>query len=324
MHILVIANHWSKVDKETYAGAFVDRQIASLRQAGVQISTFDLGTSYSPITLLKRWVELRRTLAREDINLVHARYGTLVAIFSVLSGLPTVITYVGSDMLPGAGISLSRTYVGIALSNIAAQFARKIICVSEEIRQALWWQKKHAVVIPDGIDINIFTPGDRIEARQSLGWDPEHSIVMINAARDPVNKGLRFAQEAIEIIRRDVVDAELKVIQGIEPKKMYLCYRAADVLLLASRQEGSPNVVKEALACNLPVVSTPVGDVPERLAGVQPSAIVPRNSGAMAEALTKILKKRERSNGRQFILELSMEKTAQRIIAVYRSALEVA
>jgi teichuronic acid biosynthesis glycosyltransferase TuaC len=104
---------------------------------------------------------------------------------------------------------------------------------------------------------------------------------------------------------------------------MPLYYRAADVLLCTSKVEGSPNVVKEALACNLPVVSVPVGDVTERLAGVYPSAIVPRAPKHISEALTKILSERKRSNGREQVRHLSLEHVAQKILQVYRSALNL-
>jgi len=98
-------------------------------------------------------------------------------------------------------------------------------------------------------------------------------------------------------------------------------YRAADVLLCASKQEGSPNVVKEALASNLPVVSVPVGDVSERLEGVVPSAIVPRDPIAIAGALEIILMIGKRSNGRNHVANLALDNIAQRVLAGYRQAL---
>lgn len=319
MRILVVSNHWGRSDTKTFAGHFVDRQINSLREIGCQISTFDVGINHSPRVLIQKLRQLQKQSL--NVDLVHARYGTIVAILSVFSGKPTIITFAGSDILPGASISKFRTYAGIFLSNFASCFSSAIICVSDEMRQALWWKKDSALVIPDGVDLSIFTPGDQMEARQKLGWIGDHPIAIINAARDPENKGLPLAFEAIEFVKTAIPNVELKIIQGIHPDEMPLCYRAADVLICASRQEGSPNVIKEALACNLPVVSTPVGDAKIRLQGVFPSEVVPRDKQLMGIALINILKLRKRSNGREHVLELGLENIARQVHEVYSMVL---
>jgi teichuronic acid biosynthesis glycosyltransferase TuaC len=113
----------------------------------------------------------------------------------------------------------------------------------------------------------------------------------------------------------------LHVISNVEPIRMPLYYQAADVLLCASLSEGSPNVVKEALACDLPVVSTPVGDVPERLTGVSPSYIVSRDPRKFGEAVVNILQTRQRSNGRERIMHLGLDQVAIQILTVYQSVL---
>lgn len=315
MRILAVSNHWGVKDNKTYAGYFVDRQIKSLRKIGYEVDCFDVGINHSPWLVFRRLLALREQARSVDI--VHARYGTLVAFLSVLSGKPTIITFAGSDLLPGASISKLRTYVGIFLSNFASLFASAIICVSEELKQALWWKKSVAMVIPNGVDLSVFTPGDQMDARRQLGWEGSHPIIIINAARDPENKGLPLAVEAMKFVKIELPEAELIVIQGIKPDDMYLCYRAADVLISPSRQEGSANVIKEAMACNLPVVSSPVGDARERLSGVHPSFVVPRDSSLMSKALIEILTKPERSNGREKVLELGLENIAQLVSDVY-------
>ena len=95
----------------------------------------------------------------------------------------------------------------------------------------------------------------------------------------------------------------------------------ADSLLVTSDSEGSPNIVKEALSCNLPVVTVDVGDVRERLANVEPSRIVERDPHQIGRAVGEILMKRYRSNGRETIQEVTQERVATRILAVYGDAL---
>jgi glycosyltransferase involved in cell wall biosynthesis len=179
-----------------------------------------------------------------------------------------------------------------------------------------------AVVVPGGVDLDLFSPGSREEARRDLGWDPESPVVLFNVgANDRTKKGLDLAEAAMRITRSHLPTAELFVVSKVKPNLMPVYYRAADALLLASRYEGSPNVVKEALACNLPVVSTPVGDVPERLDGVYPSVVVPFDPDEMGKALAKILTDRSRSNGRSHVLKISNERVAERIVSVYQRVL---
>ncbi len=324
LHVLVVSNHWKVKDNKTFAAVWVDRQVTALRNLGVEVSTYDIGTSHAPRHLWEQWRGLRAEVKRLKPDLVHARYGTITAMLSVWSGAPSLITYAGSDLLPGAGVSWSRTWFAIVLSNIAALKARALICVSEQLRQALWWRGGDATVIPDGVDLKRFVVVDRNEARQRLGWPLDRPVVVIDAARDPINKGLEIAQAAILRVQQVIPEAELRVFSGVKPDEMPLHYCAADALLLASRQEGSPNVVKEALACNCPVVATEVGDTRERLAKVSPSFLVNRDAESIADALVKILKARVRCNGREHVLDLGIEQVAQKVVDVYRKVKEAA
>lgn len=319
--VLVISNHFEAKRSSPYAGIFVDRQIASLRQAGVRVSTFDIGSSHSPIHIFCKWLELRRYVRQVAPDLVHGQYGTIVGLLTSFAGRPAVISFCGGDLQAGHTAHILRVYTGIFLSNLAVLRARKLICKSERLREAMWWRRNEAVVIPNGVDLDIFSPGSREVARQQLAWDPESQIVLFIAGRDPGVKGLGLAQESMKVVRTRLPKAKLCVISDEQPDVMPMYYRAADVLLSASKAEGSSNAIKEALACNLPVVSTPVGDVPERLAGVYPSSIVPPDANQMADAVTKILTTKQRCNGREHVMHLGLEQVAQRVIAVYRSVL---
>jgi asparagine synthase (glutamine-hydrolysing) len=322
-HVLMVSNHWEDKKNWPSAGVFVDRQIDSLIRAGVKISTFDIGTSHSPIQILRKWLELRKLVRRLNPDLVHGHYGTIVGFLSAFVGRPAVISYCGNDLQPGASVSRCRLYLGFLLSNLAALRARALICKSGELRRALWWRRDRAVVIPNGVDLDLFSPGPQETARKQLNWELCPPIVILNVRNDPKNKGLDLATAAMKIVLSRIPEAQLRIIENVEPDLMPLYYRAADALLCVSRAEGSPNVVKEALACNLPVVSAPVGDVPERLAGVHPSAVVPRDPKALAYALVQVLLKRERSNGREHIADLGLQEVARRVLHVYQSCLKV-
>lgn len=321
LHVMMVTNYAEAKKHSPWFGIFVDRQVASLKQAGVRINTFDIGTSHAPLHILSKWLELRRAVRKVAPDLVHGQYGTIVGIVAAFAGKPAVISYCGNDLLRGSSVSLLRQLSGILLSHLAALRADGLICKSEQLRQALWWRKSRAVVIPNGIDFNLFVPGPQREAREKLGWNLESPIAIVNAGDDTKRKGIDLAQAAMKLVRARIPNAELIVISNVDPGRMPLFYQAADVALCCSVAEGSPNMVKEALACNLPVVSTPVGDVPERLAGVFPSCIVSRNPKELGEAIVNIMRTRQRSNGREKVLHLSLEQAANLILSIYRSVL---
>lgn len=322
LRVLQVSNHWEMKNKFVFSGIFVDRQIDSLKKAGIEISTFDIGTSHSPFIVVKKWLELRRKVKQVNPDIIHAQYGSIVGLLSVLSGRPTVVSYCGHDLLTGSSVSALRMYLGFLLSNLAALGAVGLICKSEQLRQALWWRRNQAVVIPNGVDLDLFSAGCQEQAREELGWKSQQRVVIINIGSNPIRKGLDLAKEAIKITQLHVPEAELFEISNVDPHQMVLYYRAADALVCTSKHEGSPNVVKEALACNLPVVSIPVGDVPLRLDGVEPSAIVESNPLAIGEALSKFLLNRKRSNGREYVSAISLDKIAHQVIEVYDSVLE--
>ena len=101
LHVLVVSNHAEVRSELPFSGIYAERQVLSLRKAGIRISTFDIGASHSAIHLLRKWRQLRRTVRSLKPQVVHARYGTVVAALTVLSGNPTVITFCGSDLNAG-------------------------------------------------------------------------------------------------------------------------------------------------------------------------------------------------------------------------------
>lgn len=156
------------------------------------------------------------------------------------------------------------------------------------------------------------------EARQQLGWDPEAKIVLFNAGLDPRMKRRWLAEESFHLMRQHCPGATLVILEGdTDPDDMPRVLNAADCLLLTSRHEGSPNVVKEALACELPIVSVDVGDVAARVTGVDGCRIVPPIAADLASALLDTLERGRRSNGRERALQVSEPVIAGELAKVY-------
>jgi teichuronic acid biosynthesis glycosyltransferase TuaC len=297
---------------------YVARQVAALEAAGVTCQAFTVASRSSPRIVVREWGRLRREIQAFQPHIVHAHYGTMTAFLAILStALPVIVTYQGSDLNPNRGRGRLREVVGNLLSQIAALRAARIICVSKQLKDKLWWRRDRVSVIPTGVDMTLFYPRDRHAARRELGWEKDERIVLFNA-NDPICKRLDLARAAVQFAESLCGRIQFVVLDGnVSPGLIPLMMNAADCLLLTSDWEGSPNVVKEALACNLPVVSVDVGDVREQLERVRPSVIVPRDSSEIGRALSEILKQGERSNGCESGNALSNETVSQRIVSLY-------
>ena len=160
---------------------FVRRQIEQISDFGLVVRPFYLGTRTHPIRILKEALRFRDEIRSFDPDVVHAHYGTVTALFAVVfSRKPVTITFRGSDLLPSSEFSWLRDLTSRLMSQIAALFAKEIICVSEEIRDSLWWRKNDAEIILTGVDLKVFYPIDRQKAREELGWARGDKIILFN------------------------------------------------------------------------------------------------------------------------------------------------
>jgi glycosyltransferase involved in cell wall biosynthesis len=303
---------------------FAKRQIEYLARYGVINKTFLLTSRSSLLKLHKEFKRLRREIRSFQPDIVHAHFGTVTAFISVMaSDVPVIITFRGSDLNRSGGVNFLKWISGHLLSQISALKAGRIICVSEELKKILWWKKGDAVVLPTGVDTSLFVPEDRNKARLKLGWEPDERIVLFNAGNNSVNKRLDLAESSVRLAGAIIGKISLKILDGnTDPDEVPIYMNAADCLLLTSDKEGSPTVIQEALACNLPVISVPAGDVKERLSGVVPSIMVEREPHEISKALVEILNAPQRSNGREFIDTLSLENITIEIVKIYNTVLE--
>lgn len=305
-------------------GVFIMRQIDALRAAGVEIDVLKLSSQSNPLNHLRALRELRRMMREKDYDLIHGHFSHSLFGARLQFRVPIVATFRGSGTYGIIGPDGGYTFKGRILqlmSQLVALAVDQVIVVSEDMGQRLW--RRSYTVIPSGLDLDRFSPMPREEARRRLRWPPDRPIVIFAALRiSAPRKRYALAESAIRLASEELgSDIELRAATDITPQEMPLYMNAADALLLTSIYEGSPNVVKEALACNLPVVSTRVGDVPERLAEVSPSAVCDDTSSALAAALVPILRHPARSNGRESVESLAEPLLAQRVLQVYREAL---
>jgi teichuronic acid biosynthesis glycosyltransferase TuaC len=328
LRVLAVTNLFPTPYSPT-AGTFIERQIHGLSQIGVSVDVMLLDRIQNGRRVyfgLERMVRARVLAFKPD--LVHVMYGGTMAekVTRVITDRPVVVSFCGTDLLgePLVGWlqQLSAGY-NVWASHLAARRADGIIVKSKNLKDALprGVEESKVRIIPNGVDIERFTPMAKSAARQELGWDQEAAVVLFVTVRGHPRKRLDLAAEAVSKIGPCGRRVELRIMQGVPHDEVPLWLNASDALILTSVHEGSVNVVKEAMACNLPIVSVDVGDVRERLNGVRLCAIVDADAHALSRALTQILLDGNRSNGREHVRSLSLTSVASRLREFYLQVL---
>lgn len=322
MRILFVAPGAEITDPNGSHMPFVRREADALRALGheVEIHGFD---NRNYLKFIGECRQLRAAVKKFQPDVVHAQFGKFAALSAALSGRPLIVTFRGTDINHNAKYSRLRSILGRGASQLAACFARGIVCVSREIEQKVLARRWcPTIVTPTGVDLNTFKP--IADARAKLGYSPGERIVLFNAGKNPEVKDPALARAALDFAAAHIGGIRFVSLDGtVRPEDVPLFMNAADALILTSRTEGSPTVVQEAMACNLPVVSVDVGDVRERLAGVARCQVVPgRDPAALGTALARVLAERKRSDGRVHAAALDSAAVAKRLVDFYAAALE--
>lgn len=320
--VLVVACTARTVERPHY-GIFTRRQVESVRRLGIGCDLVAIAGYRTPFAYLAAAAKLVQLSlsSRDRYALVHAHGGETAIVASAYRGAPLLVSYQGSDLLGAPGLDDQiplRRRLRSELIRQHARLARAIIIKSAPMQRALPPSTHARIrVIPNGVNRERFKPAAREAARARLGWDQDERIVLF--ASDPTRASKRpsLARAACEQAARHLGPVRLHVAHGQRPELMPELMNASDCLLHPSASEGSPNVVKEALACNLPVVATPVGDIPELLAGVEDCYVCAPAVDELARALTRCLDPPRRSNGRECSIALDERLIAARVVSVY-------
>jgi glycosyltransferase involved in cell wall biosynthesis len=325
MRVLFVTNMWPDEERPWY-GTFVKSQADSLRALGVDIDLLAIRGYRSRSEYAKAVMEVRRRTRASEYDVVHAHYGHAGAVGRLQLRAPLVISYCGDDLLgtptDSGGITL-RSRVEAALFRELAWVAAATITKSEQMERALPGRCRHRNhVIPNGVDLERFKPVPRAEARRALEWPERERTVLFVGNPAIARKNHSLADAVCREAATSVPELRLRVAWETPPEHVPLMMSAADALLLTSRWEGSPNVIKEAMAAELPVVATPVGDVQERLRDVDGCFVVPPDAGALSGALAAALENGRAPQARAAIGSLSLESVARRVLRVYEGVKE--
>jgi teichuronic acid biosynthesis glycosyltransferase TuaC len=303
-------------------GTFVRTQVEYLKRAGVEVELLIVQGRSQKLMYPKAALELRRRLARGSIDLVHAHYSYVGIVARTQRKVPVVVSYCGDDLLGtmnlrGQPTLFSRlaVFAGRLLSNLADG----VIVKSRGMANTL--KRKDVHVIPNEIDFELFQPMDKDQARAILGLDLRKKYLLFAANPEiPVKRFPLAKTIADQMIMQDPA-VELLVVHKEPQERLPLYMNASDALIFTSYQEGSPNVVKQAMACNLPIVSTDVGDVREIIGDTHGCHICKPDAQEFTQCLADIFRHCERTDGRERVHHLSGPAVAQRIIEVYEQVL---
>ena len=292
--------------------SFFTQQVDALEAHGVECTTLVVrgDPSEGGARGMRAYADTYRDLlaeSRESYDIVHANYGLVGPLALAQPVRPVVLTLWGSEVM-GYSNRLDR------ITRFAAKRSDAVIAPNDAVSQRLDCDHE---VVPFGIDLELFRPIDRVEARRRLGWDQSTQFVLFPYDTDRAVKDFERAQR---VVAQSVVNAELKPIHGIEYEEMPYVMNACDALLVTSKRESGPMVVREAAACNLPVVSTDVGFAADTLDGVENSYVCDTDSELVA-ALEEVLRSAGRSDGRKRIEKLTTSRMASELHAIYRDLL---
>jgi glycosyltransferase involved in cell wall biosynthesis len=211
---------------------------------------------------------------------------------------------------------------GVIASQQAAKRCDGVVAVAEHLLTCLpkTISSSRIQIIPCGIDLNLFRPIDRAVCCERLGWAQGVFHILFQNTGDPVKRP-ELASAAVERLISMGVKAELHHLRGVPYDQVPIWLNASSALLVTSYHEGSPTIVKEALACNLPIVSVGVGDIPQRIQGIDGCYLSGADPMELASNLHRVYMKAARIDARERIYAVSGEHSARRLSEFYNQIL---
>ena len=309
MRVLVATNMYPQPEWPAF-GSFVQREVESLRDQGVDVDVLFMNGRARKLNYARAYPRLWSRLRDDGYDLIHAHYVLSGLVSRAQRRLPIVLTH--------WGIEVFRSWQA-PVCQLTARWFDGLIVQSSAMKEKLGVEAAH--VIPAGIDLHRFRPIPQNEARLKVGLPAGKRLVVWAGEHFRPEKRFDIAEQAMAQLQERRSDVELVLLSGRPHDEVPAYLSACDVLLLTSDAEGSPNVVKEAMASNLPIVSTRVGDVPSIVDGTEGCFLCTQDPSEVADRLADALAFGGRTDGREAVRSLGLAETSKRIIQVYEEVL---
>jgi len=311
MRVLTVTNMYPTGANPQF-GIFVKEQVQSIRALGHDVDVLfvngrdgRLRRKGYALGVPQLWRQLRRS----EYDVVHAHYVFTGLVARCQWGTPLVLTHHGIEVQDGLQGKLCRW---------SRRFPDELIVVAQWMRDALDTPQAH--VIPCGVDLSLFHPMPQAEARRVLGLHPSRRYVLFAGEWWRPEKRFHLVEAAVERLQRRHPDIELLKVDREAHWRVPLYMNAVDALALVSTCEGSPMVVKEAVACGLPVIATDAGDAWDVIDQIVGCYRVQPEVGEIAARLEEALSPPRRTDGSIAALDFSMDTIARDVVSVYQRA----
>lgn len=291
---------------------FFDQQVSALEARGIDCTVRAVPGAHSdggrsPADYARFYPAVLSEIRSTEYDVIHANFGLTAPFAFAQPTRPIVVTLWGTDLMS------DRSWLR-RISRYAARTADAAIVPSQPMSELLETDHHR---IPFGVDTDLFRPIPQSTARERVGWETDRPVALFPYDTD---RSVKDFPRARRLVERVDADLELRTVSGVSHTEIPYYMNASDVLLVTSTRESGPMVVKEAAACNLPVVSTDVGFARETLAGVT-GCVVSDDDSELTAGLERIATERGRSDGREVIDGLSLDALGERLHDVYRDVL---
>ncbi len=293
-----------------YISPFIIEQANALIKLGIEVE-------YSPIVgkgilgYLKNYYSLLKKIRSFKPDLVHAHYGLSGALAVLQRKVPVVITFHNGETL-----SKSANFI----SSLSSLLAEHTIYVAQHIYDLCYFKKKKAYsILACGVDVDNIKVINKETGILESKLNNQKKYIIFGGSFNNLRKNYPLLQDALSLLKRN--DIEVIEMKGLNRAQITNLMCACDLFILPTKSEGSPQALKEAMACNCPIVATDVADIKHLLGDLEGCYITSFDPKDVSESITKALEFDKRTEGRKRIFELGLDSktVALKILEIYKS-----
>ena len=310
MRILLIGRYKKQFPR--YLMPFIIEQGEAIRQNGVEVDYFAVEGNVFLSYFTARKALIKKVKEFKP-DLIHAHYG-LSGITAVLqSKVPVVTTFHNGETL---------SFSSNILSSLFSLRTKFMVYVAQHIYDLAYLKrKKNYVILPCGVDLHECVITEKEVARKELNFSPDKKYILFGGAFANLRKNYPLLKEGIDLLKRD--DIEVLEMKGLSRLQISKILSACDLFALPTKSEGSPQALKEAMACNCPIIATDVADIKHLLGNLDGHYLCSFDPKDVADKVEKALTFTGRTKGRERIIDLGLtnDLVAKKLVEIYKQVL---